>query len=114
MASNGHIDVAVPAALQPRIGSLLAAFEAALLADGHRPWRQEKEEGGHVTPWWLYLSLSEEAGDTSSSNSSKVSSSISITSIGSNNNNKHDNAVVIIEYIPTTGHSEEPHAVRGD
>ena len=52
-------DVDVPLSLRPRVGTLLTGFRAWLRANKSdslfRIYAKDKEEGGHVTPWWLHV-----------------------------------------------------------
>ena len=57
MAFSGHGDVDVPLALRGRLGGLLAEMEGWLRLRGVSVRRVAKEEGGHITPWWLYAVL---------------------------------------------------------
>ena len=57
MACCGHVDANVPAALLPFVGRLLERLEKRLQGAGIHCWREAKEDGGHITPWWLYASL---------------------------------------------------------
>lgn len=52
-----HFDVNVPPLLQGRVGQLLWAFGDFLAERGMATTARGKPTGGHVTPWWLYLSL---------------------------------------------------------
>jgi hypothetical protein len=57
-----HIDVDIPAALRPLQKTLLASFKDFVIEKqvGHY-WTEEKQGTGHLTPWWLYLTLSADA-----------------------------------------------------
>ena len=56
-----HMDVVVPPVLRSRLGQLLGEFESFLLCKGHTTRRQNKERGGHVAAWWLYVLLENRA-----------------------------------------------------
>ena len=56
-----HVDVNVPERLQARLGHLLKDFEAFAQRRGFVTKRVEKESGGHVTPFWVYVRLDERA-----------------------------------------------------
>ena len=56
-----HMDVNVPGALLGRLGQLLGEFEGFLQRKGYTTRRQDKEPGGHITPWWLYVRLENRA-----------------------------------------------------
>ena len=53
-----HVDVNIPACLQARRGTLLDAFEKSLKLQSYHTRREDKEEGNHLTPWFLYVRLS--------------------------------------------------------
>ena len=56
-----HVDVNIPPCLQSRRGQLLDAFEDFLRRQSYHTRREDKEPGNHVTPWWLYVRLSQHA-----------------------------------------------------
>ena len=56
-----QIDVDVPGMLRAGLGTLLADLEIFVRARGLRARREYKPPGGHVTPWWLYVTLAEDA-----------------------------------------------------
>ena len=62
---SGQRDVDIPPCLRPRLGSLLAGFEAFLHGRVIAQWRVDKEPGGHVTSWWIYCQLSSAAPSSS-------------------------------------------------
>ena len=56
-----HVDVNVPERLQGRLGQLLKDFEVFAQRRGFVTKRVEKESGGHLTPFWVYVRLDERA-----------------------------------------------------
>ena len=56
-----HVDFNIPACLQARRGTLLDAFEKSLKLQSYNTRREDKEEGNHLTPWFLYVRLSSHA-----------------------------------------------------
>ena len=57
----GHADVNIPAELLHSVGALLDEFDKYLQQKGYESSRGQKQWGRHVTPWWLYLTLSNKA-----------------------------------------------------
>ena len=55
------MDVVVPAVLRSRLGQLLGEFESFLQHKGYTTRRQDKQPGGHLTAWWLYARLDNQA-----------------------------------------------------
>jgi hypothetical protein len=55
-----QIDIDVPVCLQHLLGSLLGHFVEFFLENVLHAtiWRTQKNDGGHVTPWWLYARMS--------------------------------------------------------
>jgi hypothetical protein len=58
---SGYRSVDVPLAVRPRMGHLLAEFEQFLTLGGFFCTRVPKLPGGHITPWWLHISVNGEA-----------------------------------------------------
>ena len=58
---NGHIDVDIPICLRPFVGSLLGNFVTDVGKSGFDWHTAPKDEGGHVTGWWLYVILDKRA-----------------------------------------------------
>ena len=56
-----HMDVVVPAVLRSRLGQLLGEFESFLQHKGYTTRKQDKQPGGHLTAWWLYARLDNQA-----------------------------------------------------
>ena len=56
-----HMDVIVPPLLRSRLGHLLGDFEGHVQRSGYITRRRDKEPGGHVTSWWLYVQLDAQA-----------------------------------------------------
>jgi hypothetical protein len=55
----GHVDVNIPLELRPRVGALLQEFKCYLLEhDQVNLTCDAKPSGGHITPWWLHLTMS--------------------------------------------------------
>ena len=55
--ANGYFHIEVPDALVSEIGTLLPSLLNYIEARSLRHRIVEKPPGGHVTPWWLYVTL---------------------------------------------------------
>ena len=55
--ANGHQDVDLPPSSLHRAGGFLADFGAFLRGLGFHTWTVQKEPGGHLTAFWLYVVL---------------------------------------------------------
>ena len=56
-----HTDVDIPLALLSRCGSLLNEFDIYLRRKCYQTRREQKADGNHLTPWWLYVRLCDKA-----------------------------------------------------
>ena len=56
-----HMDVVVPAVLRLRLGQLLGELASFQQHKGYTTRRQDKQPGGHLTTWWLYARLDNQA-----------------------------------------------------
>ena len=57
MASHGHCDVNLSPATWHRAGGFLAEFAQWLNSLGFHTWTVGKEQGNHLTPFWLYTRM---------------------------------------------------------
>ena len=51
----------VPACLLGKLGNLLEEFESYVRRQGLYTRRVQKQPGGHITHWWLYVRFEEQA-----------------------------------------------------